>query len=414
MRLRYIAVWMFVLAGAVAMADAKDEDHVADAEVRAAIQRSLPVLETDGVAWMTQKNCASCHHVPFLIWSHNAAREHGIAVDETKLEQWIAWTAKFSQSRRAWFKLSKQSLDSKASGDVDDTTRVPAEVLNKLAPLVDRPFASEGELVAEMERLLTRQELAQHRKSLLIRASRPLEPDNDGGGLDTLSQLLLGRGRQVADASDAAAQKARAVDWRDVMLRWQQRDGSWKAAGQLPAQNRPVAETHAVSTMWAMLALAGTDHPDKPTQSAIARAAEFLQTKDADASKHVSGESLLLRLLVAHELANPDRADALVKEVLAHQNADGGWAWRQSGPSDAFATGQALYALRRAGVAADRPPLARACDYLVRTQASAGWWTVPSRAISSATNDGRLKRLEPIYRYWGTAWAVIGLSDTLR
>src|SRR4051794_25447326 len=78
--------------------------EVGAADVRAAIERSLPFLEREGVAWMNEKNCASCHHVPFLLWSHNAARAHGIAVDGKKVDQWTRWTVNYSRSRRAWFK----------------------------------------------------------------------------------------------------------------------------------------------------------------------------------------------------------------------------------------------------------------------------------------------------------------------
>ena len=74
------------------------------ANVRAAVERSLPFLEKGGVTWMNEKHCASCHNVSFLLWSHNEARARGIAVDETKLAAWTDWTWKFSQSRRGWFK----------------------------------------------------------------------------------------------------------------------------------------------------------------------------------------------------------------------------------------------------------------------------------------------------------------------
>ena len=36
---------------------------------RRAIERSLPYLEREGVAWIEKRACLSCHHVPFLLWS---------------------------------------------------------------------------------------------------------------------------------------------------------------------------------------------------------------------------------------------------------------------------------------------------------------------------------------------------------
>jgi hypothetical protein len=36
-------------------------------EVRELVQRSVPFLEKEGVAWMTERKCASCHQVPAML-----------------------------------------------------------------------------------------------------------------------------------------------------------------------------------------------------------------------------------------------------------------------------------------------------------------------------------------------------------
>jgi hypothetical protein len=114
---------------------------------------------------------------------------------------------------------------------------------------------------------------------------------------------------------------------------------------------------------------------------------------------------------VEQKFGTAQRAADLLAQLRSRQNPDGGWAWRGSGDSDAFATGQALYALNQCG---QRDAVVqRAAGYLIKSQQADGAWDVPSRAISSATNPGRLERLAPIYQYWGTAWASIGLSGTL-
>ena len=64
---------------------AADDKTQSSAAVGKAVQRSLPYLEREGVAWIDNHNCISCHHVPFLLWSHNAAKSAGISVDEVKL-----------------------------------------------------------------------------------------------------------------------------------------------------------------------------------------------------------------------------------------------------------------------------------------------------------------------------------------
>src|SRR3954463_2140405 len=76
-----------------------------------ALKSALPFLENEGVAWMNDKSCASCHHVPFLLWSHNKARARGIGVDEKKLVEWMKWTREFSTTRREWFRLTNDFGD---------------------------------------------------------------------------------------------------------------------------------------------------------------------------------------------------------------------------------------------------------------------------------------------------------------
>jgi squalene-hopene/tetraprenyl-beta-curcumene cyclase len=393
-----LPVVLLALAGAMP-AERPAEVKPTDGEVRKAVRRSLPFLEREGVAWMNKQGCASCHVVPFLLWSHNEARARGVAVDENKLADWTDWTLTFSRSRRAWFKLTTQSLNQLR----DDA--LPAKALAGLRGEIGKPFRTENELLTGLGQVLQPEELARHHAALLKRTARPPEPDNDGGGLDTLSQLLLGRAR---DARGARAAELLA-DLPDLMLRWQQPDGSWKAAGQLPLQDRPRAETDEVTTMWAVLALATLEKPDARTVEGIKRAVDYL----GKVKPGQSNESLIGAFLVARQFGQAERADDLRKELLGRQNWDGGWAWRQGYGSDAFATGQALYALGRAGLPASNPAVQRARAYLIGSQAEDGSWSVPSRAISPSTDETRLKKVAPIYRYWGTAWATIGLARTL-
>jgi hypothetical protein len=59
------------------------------ADVRKVVERSIPLLEKEGVAWLETKKCATCHHVPMMIWTHHEARQRGFKVNEeaaSKLE----------------------------------------------------------------------------------------------------------------------------------------------------------------------------------------------------------------------------------------------------------------------------------------------------------------------------------------
>ena len=76
-------------------------------------------------------------------------------------------------------------------------------------------------------------------------------------------------------------------------------------------------------------------------------------------------------------------------------------------PSDAFATGQAAYALRIAGIAADDLAIQRAREYLTKTQIADGSWPMVSRPTATSTKGA--DNVEPI-TYAATAWATMALS----
>ena len=68
--------------------------------------------------------------------------------------------------------------------------------------------------------------------------------------------------------------------------------------------------------------------------------------------------------------------------MIALQRSDGGWGGNPNLPSDAFATGEALYALYESGnVAIQDPVYRRGIDFLLRTQDANGAWHVRSRAV---------------------------------
>jgi squalene cyclase len=68
--------------------------------------------------------------------------------------------------------------------------------------------------------------------------------------------------------------------------------------------------------------------------------------------------------------------------VVGAQRSDGGWAPLTDLPSDAYATGQALYALANGGaVPAADLAFQRGIRFLLSTQRADGSWHVVSRAV---------------------------------
>jgi squalene cyclase len=98
-----------------------------------------------------------------------------------------------------------------------------------------------------------------------------------------------------------------------------------------------------------------------------------------------------------------------IDELLALQRPDGGWSQTVPEPrSDAFATGQSLYALSLAGYTADRPAVKRGIDFLVATQKPDGSWPMTSRSTPDGS-PGSSKLLTPI-TCSAASWATLGLA----
>lgn len=68
--------------------------------------------------------------------------------------------------------------------------------------------------------------------------------------------------------------------------------------------------------------------------------------------------------------------------LIAAQHEDGGWSQLASLPSDAYATGQALYALQQSGMLKTEAPVyQKGIAYLLRTQYPDGSWNVQTRSF---------------------------------
>jgi hypothetical protein len=361
------------------------------ADMRAAVQRSLPYIEKVGVAWMNERKCNSCHAVTFMVWSHNEAAAHGLDVDRVKLAQWTNWSLADSLSDRRWFKLRPASIDALKAAGISDAT------LAKLKALIGRTYLTEAECEKALKAALGEEDFARHRDAVIAQARLP----NDGGGADTLAQLLLGRAAQP----DPAVKTQDYAVVRSMLLAWRQPDGAWLAAGQLPGLKWPSpAEMNGATTLWSTLALSRAGDSGSDVAANQRRALQSLK----ESEPAVTVQSLALGAIVAHDLGEPEGTKTLAADLLARQNPDGGWSWTHDRKtSEAFSTGQALWALGRIGRDGADPAVGRAWKFLLTTQSPDGSWPVPQEAINT-----RPRKLN-VYNYWGTAWSAIGVLQTL-
>lgn len=193
---------------------------------------------------------------------------------------------------------------------------------------------------------------------------------------------------------------ARGKEWRKVaaslIVAGQRRDGTWTYEGQ--GLDLPAVEANEMTTLWAILAL-----PKGGKAEATSR--QRALTWIAKSKPGAGHDAAALRLALEYRFGDRARASTRMKELLARQNADGGWSWSKKRPgSDAFATGESLYALRLAGLDSTAPAIRKAQKYLLTTQQPDGSWPSASRK----PKGGR-----QVATYWASAWAVIGLSRSL-
>jgi ankyrin repeat protein len=195
--------------------------------------------------------------------------------------------------------------------------------------------------------------------------------------------------------------------WVHHLSAIQAADGRWH--NNLP---RPPIQTSDIApTALAIRALQHYGLPGRKAETArqVERARKWLRTAKAETLDEQAFQ--LLGLAWAGEPASTLQASA--QRLVAEQRANGGWAQLKTLESDAYATGQAVYALNvAAGIAASDPALDRGRRYLLTTQLEDGTWYIRRRAfpfqptMKSGFPHGRDSWISAM----GTSWAALALS----
>jgi ankyrin repeat protein len=141
----------------------------------------------------------------------------------------------------------------------------------------------------------------------------------------------------------------------------------------------------------------------------IAKAREYLRKTTPEDTQDEAFR--LLGLVWSHapaaELASQSR------RLKALQRADGGWGQLPTMNSEAYSTGQAIYALRVAGESNSDSVHRKGIAYLLRTQLDDGTWFVKSRAtipIQAYFESGFPHGTDQFISAAGTSWAVMALA----
>lgn len=195
------------------------------------------------------------------------------------------------------------------------------------------------------------------------------------------------------------------------LLRHQEDNGAWMWSSAPPKNiPPPFFESDEVATRLAWLALAPlATSPAEDTQTyrtSLSRAEAWLKTQPLAQTTQAAVLRLLMKL---QSTAPPEELRAAVDGLNALQCSDGGWSQLPNRPSDAYATGQVLYALRLAEVAPDAEPILKGVQFLIRTQRDDGSWPMMRR---TQTGEAPSQNMVPI-TYFGSAWATLGLLRSL-
>jgi len=303
--------------------------------VRAAIERSLPLLQHADGTFLQKSGCVSCHNNSLVARAVAAARREGISVDEHIVD---------SQRR---------------------------QIVTYLA----------------------------------VNREKALQGNGPTGAYDAVGYILWGLEEIYKPDSTTS-------DWARYLKNTQRSEGWWRPIGN----SRPPHESSAIQvTAVAMRALQlYMPISQRPEYEKSVR----LATRWLEGSQPISNEDRVF-LLLGLKWANGSGAviQRVARDLIAAQNPDGGWAQLSTLSSDAYATGQALTALRESGlVRVTDPVYQKGVRFLLNTQLDDGSWFVQTRTLpaqpyfDSEFPHGRDQFISAA----ATSWAVMALVPTSR
>jgi ankyrin repeat protein len=224
------------------------------------------------------------------------------------------------------------------------------------------------------------------------------------GGATTVAYLLWGfdsDGHRRDRATDAVVHHLAGS---------QSINGAWRVRSDRP----PIESGGVAPTALSIRALRSYMIPGRKAEfeGRVRRASKWLAEYPAR-----TGEEKAMRLLgLVWAGANAESIRTAASTLAADQRKDGGWAQLSTLSSDAYATGQALYALHTAGHLT-RVSLDNGARFLLQTQLADGSWHVRSRAFPVQPNyfdtgfpHGRDQWISAA----ATSWACIGLSYAVK
>jgi len=205
-----------------------------------------------------------------------------------------------------------------------------------------------------------------------------------------------------------------AAIYARLLISRQNADGTWDGFHQRP----PSSYSRFTMATLGLRAVQLYRHPSQKAaaDAAVARARGYLEKNAAPDTEGRAYQLLGLKWAGADN----GRLRRLGRELLATQQADGGWESRTGRGSDVYSTGQALVALHdAAGVPASDAAWRKGIAWLLKTQAADGTWHATTRLRPPAPlsppyfNAGYPYERDQFLSMSGASWAIMALSYAL-
>ncbi len=237
------------------------------------------------------------------------------------------------------------------------------------------------------------------------RAEKLLQGTGVIGGPYTAGYALGSLAMAAWPADDTTAALAQ------YLVKVQEENGRWRMRTRRP----PLEVSDFTSTALAVRGLQtyvpeckGDDDSRALHETAVAKARAWLEQSSPETNEDFTFRLLGLQWAGAEEALLKKARDAL----LARQQPDGGWEQEPGLGSDAYATGQALVALRWGGaLPAGHKAFRKGAEFLLRTQKADGSWEVVTRSkpIQVYFESGFPHGKNQFISISGAAWATMAL-----
>lgn len=276
------------------------EQAVSHAEIRAAVERAIPLLEKGSAGSMKERpNCFTCHNLGMPVLALETARQRGFEIDESLLKEQLQFTADYLEDHREDYLAGKGTGGQVATAGAalwaletggrkpDETTAAVAEYLLKYQKDLgrwkmtsDRPPTESSQFTANFlairglnafatpdQRERADARIAQSRHWLISTPAKETE--------DRVFRLWS---LKIAGAGDEDVSKAARE-----LIATQRPDGGWAQRNDM--------ESDAYATGSALVALFETGVL-KPTDEAAVRGIRFLlKSQRSDGSWYVKSRS---------------------------------------------------------------------------------------------------------------------------